>query len=112
MKPMKRVLLSSFAGTPCTSCTSRGCGLMNNKLPADPTRRSADLMTAPRSRSSTEAVKVAQVLGREPPGVVRWLSNDLGRILPELSGDGEVNSHDSSTNGLINYYKQVRGKAH
>jgi glucose-6-phosphate isomerase len=30
------------------------------------------------------------------------------RILPELSGDGEVSSHDSSTNGLINLYKQWR----
>lgn len=26
-------------------------------------------------------------------------------ILPELDGTGVVNSHDSSTNGLINYYK-------
>jgi glucose-6-phosphate isomerase len=29
-------------------------------------------------------------------------------ILPELAGDAEVSSHDSSTNGLINYYKQIR----
>jgi glucose-6-phosphate isomerase len=29
-------------------------------------------------------------------------------ILPELEGDSEVNSHDSSTNGLINYYKRLR----
>ncbi len=29
-------------------------------------------------------------------------------ILPELAGPGEVKSHDSSTNGLINYYKQHR----
>ncbi|KAL3780315.1 hypothetical protein HJC23_010577 [Cyclotella cryptica] len=27
------------------------------------------------------------------------------KILPELDGEGEVTSHDSSTNGLINYYK-------
>lgn len=27
------------------------------------------------------------------------------KILPELTGDGEVTTHDSSTNGLINYYK-------
>lgn len=27
-------------------------------------------------------------------------------ILPELDGDDEVASHDSSTNGLINYYKK------
>ena len=27
-------------------------------------------------------------------------------ILPELQGEGEVKSHDCSTNGLINYYKQ------
>jgi glucose-6-phosphate isomerase len=29
-------------------------------------------------------------------------------ILPELAMDGEVTSHDSSTNGLINYYKTNR----
>jgi glucose-6-phosphate isomerase len=29
-------------------------------------------------------------------------------ILPELEGDEPVSSHDSSTNGLINYYKQIR----
>ena len=29
-------------------------------------------------------------------------------ILPELSAPGEVTSHDSSTNGLINYYKANR----
>ena len=29
-------------------------------------------------------------------------------ILPELDGAGEVKSHDSSTNSLINYYKQRR----
>jgi glucose-6-phosphate isomerase len=29
-------------------------------------------------------------------------------ILPELSGDEVVSGHDSSTNGLIKYYKQVR----
>jgi glucose-6-phosphate isomerase len=29
-------------------------------------------------------------------------------ILPELHGDEEVTSHDASTNGLINYYKQIR----
>ncbi len=29
-------------------------------------------------------------------------------ILPELEGDGKVASHDSSTNGLINYYKENR----
>ncbi len=31
-----------------------------------------------------------------------------GKILPELSGDMEVSSHDSSTNGLINAYKKMR----
>jgi len=31
-------------------------------------------------------------------------------ILPELSDDKPVAAHDSSTNGLINYYKQRRGK--
>jgi len=29
-------------------------------------------------------------------------------ILPELKGKDEVSSHDSSTNGLINYYKKRR----
>jgi hypothetical protein len=31
-------------------------------------------------------------------------------ILPELGGTGEVRSHDSSTNALINHYKQSRPK--
>ena len=31
------------------------------------------------------------------------------RILPELQAPGNVNSHDSSTNGLINSYKAMRG---
>jgi glucose-6-phosphate isomerase len=31
-------------------------------------------------------------------------------ILPELEGPGKVTSHDPSTNGLINHYKQHRGK--
>ena len=30
------------------------------------------------------------------------------KILPELESEGEVKSHDSSTNGLINYYKSNR----
>ncbi len=30
------------------------------------------------------------------------------KILPELSGDEAINSHDSSTNGLINTYKKMR----
>ncbi len=29
-------------------------------------------------------------------------------ILPELTGDGPVTGHDSSTNGLINAYKQLK----
>jgi glucose-6-phosphate isomerase len=29
-------------------------------------------------------------------------------ILPELSAAGKVTSHDASTNGLINYYKEHR----
>jgi hypothetical protein len=29
-------------------------------------------------------------------------------ILPELEGDEQVGLHDSSTNGLINNYKQMR----
>ncbi|WP_312767511.1 glucose-6-phosphate isomerase [Epilithonimonas sp.] len=31
-----------------------------------------------------------------------------GKILPELEAEGEVETHDSSTNGLINYYKSNR----
>ncbi len=31
------------------------------------------------------------------------------KILPELNGDEEVKTHDSSTNGLINMYKRIRG---
>ncbi|MBT31258.1 MAG: glucose-6-phosphate isomerase [Thalassobius sp.] len=30
------------------------------------------------------------------------------KILPELDGDNAVESHDSSTNGLINYYKELK----
>jgi glucose-6-phosphate isomerase len=30
------------------------------------------------------------------------------KILPELSGEGQVTSHDSSTNGLINAIKSLR----
>jgi glucose-6-phosphate isomerase len=33
-----------------------------------------------------------------------------GKILPELEGDGEVDSHDSSTNGLINSYKRMKNQ--
>lgn len=32
------------------------------------------------------------------------------KILPELRGDAPVSSHDSSTNGLINAYKRLRGR--
>ncbi|MDA8084338.1 MAG: glucose-6-phosphate isomerase [Nitrospiraceae bacterium] len=31
------------------------------------------------------------------------------KILPELGGGGTVSSHDSSTNGLINAYRELRG---
>ena len=31
-----------------------------------------------------------------------------GKILPELQDASETNSHDSSTNGLINWYKKIR----
>jgi glucose-6-phosphate isomerase len=31
-----------------------------------------------------------------------------GKILPELSGDTKVDSHDASTNGLINAFKVMR----
>jgi glucose-6-phosphate isomerase len=30
------------------------------------------------------------------------------KILPELTAPGEVNTHDSSTNGLINYFKRLK----
>jgi len=30
------------------------------------------------------------------------------KILPELGSPGEINSHDSSTNGLINYFKRLK----
>jgi len=30
------------------------------------------------------------------------------RIIPELAGEAAVDSHDASTNGLINYYKSIR----
>ena len=30
------------------------------------------------------------------------------RIFPELGDDKEITSHDASTNGLINYYKEIR----
>ena len=29
-----------------------------------------------------------------------------GKILPELENNDEISSHDSSTNGLINYFKE------
>ena len=29
-------------------------------------------------------------------------------ILPELAAEADVASHDSSTNGLINYYRDLR----
>jgi glucose-6-phosphate isomerase len=32
------------------------------------------------------------------------------RILPELQDDHPATSHDSSTNGLINYYKRLNMK--
>ncbi len=32
------------------------------------------------------------------------------KILPELDGEEYVNSHDASTNGLINAYKEMRGE--
>ena len=30
------------------------------------------------------------------------------KILPELEEDQKISSHDSSTNGLINYFKKIR----
>jgi glucose-6-phosphate isomerase len=32
------------------------------------------------------------------------------KILPELTNDDAVNTHDASTNGLINAFKEFRGK--
>ena len=34
-----------------------------------------------------------------------------GAILPELEGDDPVSGHDCSTNGLINFYKALKGRA-
>src|SRR6185503_7321116 len=31
------------------------------------------------------------------------------KILPELSSPEEISTHDSSTNGLINYFKRLKG---
>jgi len=37
------------------------------------------------------------------------LGKQLAKVIePELEGDGSVTSHDSSTNGLINYFKKIR----
>ena len=37
------------------------------------------------------------------------LGKQLARVIePELEGDGSICSHDSSTNGLINYFKRMR----
>jgi len=37
------------------------------------------------------------------------LGKELAKeILPELAEDNIINSHDSSTNGLINAYKKMR----
>jgi glucose-6-phosphate isomerase len=37
------------------------------------------------------------------------LGKELARvILPELAGEGRVEAHDASTNGLINHYKRLR----
>jgi glucose-6-phosphate isomerase len=33
------------------------------------------------------------------------------KILPELTSSEEITSHDSSTNGLINYFKRLKSKA-
>jgi glucose-6-phosphate isomerase len=33
-----------------------------------------------------------------------------GKILPELKDNQPVQSHDSSTNGLVNAYKKMRGQ--
>ncbi len=39
------------------------------------------------------------------------MASSIQAILPELAGTDAVKSHDSSTNGLINYYKQHRPAA-
>jgi glucose-6-phosphate isomerase len=37
------------------------------------------------------------------------LGKQLAKVIePELEGDESVSSHDSSTNGLISYYKTIR----
>jgi glucose-6-phosphate isomerase len=30
------------------------------------------------------------------------------KILPELSTQGDITTHDASTNGLINYFKRLK----
>ena len=43
------------------------------------------------------------------PALLRRLGKQLaGKILPELQDDKLINTHDSSTNGLINAYKEMR----
>ena len=43
----------------------------------------------------------------DQPGV--QLGKELAnKILPELAGNETIESHDSSTNGLINAYKSMR----
>jgi glucose-6-phosphate isomerase len=38
------------------------------------------------------------------------LGKQLAKVIePELGGEEQISSHDSSTNGLINYYKGIRG---
>jgi len=32
------------------------------------------------------------------------------KILPELSSNDNIQSHDSSTNGLINYFKRLKSE--
>jgi len=61
----------------------------------------------------------AAFMGRQPQGVIwnifsfdQWgveLGKQLAnKILPELQDDQRVTSHDSSTNGLINTFKEFR----
>ena len=47
--------------------------------------------------------------GLRPTLKVQELGKQLAKaIVPELASDGEVTSHDASTNGLINTFKRTR----
>ncbi len=66
---------------------------------ADRALRAQDLRPGRRSGTSTASTS----------GASSWASSSPARSCPSSQGDAPVTSHDSSTNGLINYYKEMRG---